>query len=116
RHGGGGVAGGTGIIRTYAGKGTTRGGNFSGPATSASIPDPVGLAVNAGGDLFIADESNLRVRKVRSTNGMISTYAGGGAPFGEGGDATSAYLQPTGLATDPAGNLFIADADSQLVR
>jgi sugar lactone lactonase YvrE len=85
-----------------------------GPATSAMIGPPRGLAVDSAGNLYIADWSNLRIRKV-DTNGIITTVAGSGkstalAPLGDGGPATSAALGgPVGVAVDSAGNLYIAD-------
>jgi uncharacterized protein (TIGR03437 family) len=106
----------SGIITTVAGNGNggTLGG-FSGdggPATSASLAVPSGVAVDASGDLLIADQYNHRIRKVSATSGIITTVAGNGIVgfSGDGGPATSASLgYPLGVAVDAAGNLFIAD-------
>jgi len=100
-----------GIITTVAGNGL--GGisiisGFSGdggPATSASLSEPFGIAVDAPGNLFIADTGNGRIRKV-STNGVITTVAGGGLAFGDVGAATSAFLVPSAVAVDASGSLF----------
>lgn len=98
------------IITTVAG-----GGTFSGegvPATQAALQGPTRIALDAGGNLYIADTTNNRVRKV-APNGVITTLAGAGAPgyAGDGGPATRALLNlPTGLAVDAAGNVYIGDA------
>ena len=87
------------------------------PATSSEV-DPLGLAVDAAGNLFIADNFNELVRKV-DTGGIISTVAGDGffGFSGDGGPATSASLnEPTDVAVDAAGNLYIADNFNERVR
>jgi uncharacterized protein (TIGR03437 family) len=112
----------SGIITTVAGNGPSSPvGGYSGDggvATSASLNFPLGVAVDASGNLFIADYSNQRVRKV-SPSGIITTVAGNGtAAFsGDGGLAASASLSyPQGVAVDAAGNLYIADYDNDRVR
>ena len=108
----------SGIITTVAGDGF---GGFSGdggPATSASLREPFGVALDGAGNLFIADRRNHRIRKV-DTSGIITTVAGiGSFGFsGDGGPATSASLaNPAGVALDAAGNLFIADGSNNRVR
>lgn len=113
----------SGTITTVAGlvTGGTPSGGYSGdngPATSAQLFNPVGIAVDAAGDLFIADSGNYVIRKV-NTNGTITTVAGDGS-LGytpDGGPATSAALaNPTGIAVDAAGDLFIAESWNSLVR
>jgi streptogramin lyase len=96
------------IITTVAGNGLKA---FSGdgePATNASLHGPNGVAVDASGELFIADSENARVRKV-DVDGIISTIAGNGlsTPSGDGGAATNAGLVPRFLAFDPSGTLFV---------
>lgn len=88
-----------------------------GPATDARLNRPSGLAVDTTGAVYIADNNNLRIRRV-DANGRISTFAGGGSSFrGDGGPATSARLSgPLGLAFDTGGNLYIADSIYPLVR
>jgi sugar lactone lactonase YvrE len=97
------------IITTVAG-----GGTFSGegvPATQAALQGPTRVALDAAGNLYIADTTNNRVRKV-APNGVITTFAGAGAPgdAGDGGPATRALLNlPTGVAVDAAGNVYISE-------
>ncbi|MGV3559149.1 NHL domain-containing protein [Larkinella arboricola] len=108
----------TGIITTVAGNGTYGFSGDGGPATSAQLSSPSGVAVDAQGNLFIADASNYRIRKV-ATNGLIYTVAGNGpiGDSGDGGPATSAQLNlPTGVAVDSQGNLFIADMGNRRIR
>jgi len=97
----------TGLISTVAGNGTAGFSGDGGPATSASLNTPRKMAMDAAGNLFIADSNNGRIRRVDATTGVISTFAGGGSA-GMGGLATSALLSgPDSVAVDPAGNLFI---------
>jgi sugar lactone lactonase YvrE len=106
----------TGIITTIAGGGSPTDGLGDGAlATKASLKLPRGLAVDAGGNLFIADNGHFRVRKV-GPDGVITTVAGTGQPgfSGDGGPATEARLDsPINLAIDRAGNLFIGDSWEQ---
>jgi NHL repeat len=94
-------------------------GGDGGPATLAYLNQPLGLAVDQHGDLFIADFGNNRVREVSAATGIITTVAGNGtAGFsGDGGAATKAELnRPEGLAVDSHGNLFIGDAANCRIR
>ncbi|GAB4024554.1 NHL repeat-containing protein [Spirosoma gilvum] len=107
-----------GVIITVAGNGTLGFSGDTGPATSASFNQPAGVVVDGGGNLFIADAINQRVRKV-ATNGIINTVAGNGTTDfgGDNGPATSAALnQPAGLALDGNGNLFVADQLNNRIR
>ena len=99
-----------GIINTVAGNGNKAYSGDDGPATNASLYYPCGAALDAAGNLYIADGFNYRIRKV-DTNGVIATLAGTGSPdySGEGGAATNASLHPSGVTLDAAGNLYIAD-------
>jgi sugar lactone lactonase YvrE len=107
-----------GIITTVAGNGTRGFAGDGGPATSAQLSSPSGVFVDSAGNLFIADSSNNRIRKV-DTNGTITTVAGKGtAGFsGDNGPATSGQLSfPFGAFVDSAGNLFIADSSNNRIR
>jgi hypothetical protein len=109
----------TGATTTVAGGGAA--GSFcgdGGPATLACLSNPAGVAVDAAGNLLIADSYNHRVRKVDAT-GTITTLAGNGSgtSCGDGGPAPSACVaQPLGVALDAAGNLFIAEYSGSRVR
>ncbi len=104
-----------GVIHTIAGTLLPGFSGDGGPAASASVGSPRGLAVDTAGNLYIADFQNLRIRKV-DTNGIITTVAGSGTStalgaLGDGGPATSATLGgPVAVAVDSAGNLYIADS------
>src|ERR1022692_1478906 len=112
-----------GIITTVAGNGTYGYSGDGGAATNAELYRPSGAAVDAIGNLFIADSGNNCIRKV-GINGIITTVAGngygagtGGGYSGDGGAATNAELNyPTGVAVDTTGNLFIAEEGNQRVR
>ncbi len=106
------------IITTVAGNGTKGYSGDGGAATNANLFYPSGVAVDAVGNLYIADVVNNRIRKV-NTSGVISTVAGNGTQgySGDGGEATSASLfQPSGVAVDAAGNIFIADQRNNRIR
>ncbi len=108
----------SGIITTLAGNGSAAYSGDGGPATSAALNRPAGVAVDQQGNVYIADRSNHRIRKV-SPSGTITTVAGTGANSfsGDGGPATSAALNsPEGLFVDTAGNLYIADLNNNRVR
>jgi sugar lactone lactonase YvrE len=107
-----------GIITTVAGKGTSGFSGDGGQATNAAISNPAGVAVDGSGNLFIADYGNQRIRRV-DPSGIITTVAGKGtAGFsGDGNQATNAALyNPSGVAVDAAGNLFIADYNNNRIR
>ena len=110
-----------GTISTVAGNNSI-GGSYSGDlglATNAALWNPSGVTVDASGNLYIADFENNVVRMV-DTNGEINTIAGnydlGGAYSGDGGPAVFAGMnQPSGVALDSAGNLYIADSGDSLI-
>jgi sugar lactone lactonase YvrE len=107
----------TGTLTVVAGNSSAGFSGDGGPATSASLNSPSGVALDAAGNLYIADYNNHRIREV--SRGTIKTVAGNGvAGFsGDGGLATSAKLnQPLGVALDTAGNLYIVDQFNQRIR
>jgi uncharacterized protein (TIGR03437 family) len=107
-----------GIITTAAGRGVFLGDNA--PAAEARLFNPVGVAIDSGGALIVADWRNHRVRKV-SPGGVITTVAGDGrVPSGLTGDGGQAANAPIGspftVAADAAGNVYFADLDNNAVR
>jgi uncharacterized protein (TIGR03437 family) len=107
-----------GIISTVAGTGAPGYSGDGGPATSAMLNYPEGIALDAAGNLYIADRSNSRVRRVTPA-GVISTIAGNGnsAYSGDGVLPTSTAVdQPQGVTVDAAGNLYISETSSSRVR
>ncbi len=109
----------TGKIITVAGNGTAGYSGDNGPANSAELNNPDGVAVDSVGDLFIADGDNSVVREVVKATGDIITVAGNGTAgyTGDYGPATSAELNyPAAVAVDSVGDLFIADGNNHVVR
>lgn len=108
----------SGTITIIAGNGT---GGYAGDlaaATQAELNNPLGLAIDAAGNLYIADSGNHVIR-ILTTDGNINTFAGNGNPGygGDGGPSGPAQLSnPTGLAMDAAGNLYVADSDNGVIR
>lgn len=108
-----------GVIHTVAGTGTPGDSGDGGPATKAELWHPNAVAVNAAGDLFIADTYNEVIREV-NTAGIITTIAGTkwkAGYSGDGGPATQARLSgPSDVQVDAAGDLFIADTGNDVIR
>ena len=108
----------SGIITTFAGTGGFGAyGGDGGPATQAQLNTPADVSVDSQGNVYIADLSNARVRKV-DTSGIITTVAGNGTQSsgGDFGPANQASLDPWGVAVDSAGSLYIADGNSRMRR
>ena len=99
-----------GIITTIAGDGTAGGLGDGGAATAAQLSQPVGLTIDASGNLYVAEHGGHRIRKITPA-GIISTVAGSGVSghTGDGGAATAAKISyPTDVAFDGAGNMYIS--------
>lgn len=113
-----------GYMYTVAGNGTASYSGDGGLANAAKIDFPYSLAVDAAGNIYFPDEGTNHVRRVDAADGIIRTvggYAATVSPFGsaagDGGVATSAYLnKPYGVAVDPLGNLYIADGSNYRIR
>lgn len=109
----------SGVITTIAGCGLHRFSGDGGPARSAALNEPVALALDQRGQLYIADQSNNRVRAVDLESGIIRTVAGTGeaAYGGDGMPATEAAIAgPSGVAVGPDGALYIADTFNGRIR
>ena len=107
----------TGNLTRVAGNGTRGFSGDGGPATGAQLSGPAGLAIDAAGNLYLADANNLRVREV--ANGAIGPIAGSGVQGydGDGSAATDASFNGlAGVAVDRAGNVYVADFFSDVVR
>ncbi|MEO8761249.1 MAG: T9SS type A sorting domain-containing protein [Bacteroidia bacterium] len=108
----------SGIISTFAGNGTTGYTGDGGQATAAALNNPIAIAVDGAGNIYISDDGNNVIRKI-DASGIITTVVGTGvAGFsGDGGQATAAQLNSqNGIAFDAAGNLYIADGSNNRIR
>jgi sugar lactone lactonase YvrE len=112
----------SGVITAVAGGGISAGADGlgdQGPAIEARLNNPCGVAVDASGNLYIADAGNNLVRFVNAASGVISVIAGDGYPGynGDLGPAVNAELRnPTGVEVDAAGNIYIADSGNNAIR
>jgi hypothetical protein len=105
-------------ISTFAGNGTAGYSGDGGQATQAELNRVVGLASDAAGNIYLADQNNYRVRKV-NTNGVITTFAGTGVAgySGDGGLATLAQLSgPLGVCVAPSGGIYVTDEGNGRIR
>ena len=107
----------SGIITTVAGTGLPGYSGDRGKATQAQLNAPLDVAVDANNNIYIADNGNAVVRRI-SPDGIINTIAGNGVPLyaGDGGSALAAQIDPTALAVDNKGNLYIGDGENCRVR
>ncbi len=112
----------TGIITTVAGNGTFGYSGDGAPASAAALAAPTSVALDAQGNLYIADFGNGRIREVDAVSGVITTLAGGGSNpgndgLGDGAPAIGAsFSGPIAVALDTLGNVYIADAFNNRVR
>ena len=107
------------VMSTAAGSGVFGFQGTGGPATSAEFGFPAGVAFDSAGNMYIADTNDLVVWMVAANTGLITVVAGNGTAgySGDGSLATNAQLNyPYGIASDPAGNLYIADFNNHVVR
>ena len=107
-----------GVIDTFAGTGTIGFAGDGGPAKEARLNRPYDVAADAWGYVYVADRNNHRIRRI-APDGTISTIAGTGVAgySGDGGPATAAQLrQPSGVAVDASGYVYVADTQNHRVR
>jgi hypothetical protein len=109
----------TGIITKFAGNDTAGYAGDGDFAILARLDSPYAVAADRKGNVYISDIKNNVIRKV-DPSGVISTYAGIASTFGHSGDGGPANVallnRPAGIAVDTLGNLFIADADNDVIR
>ncbi|MCS7074730.1 MAG: hypothetical protein NZ108_09710, partial [Bacteroidia bacterium] len=102
------------LVGTLCGNGIA--GYKDGPGTLARFYNPNGICVDKAGNVYVSDMSNHRIRKITPT-GTVSTYAGSGVPGHKDGPAeTAQFSNPTGLAIDNEGNIYVADNQNHCVR
>jgi sugar lactone lactonase YvrE len=103
-----------GAVSTIAGNGAP--GFRDGSGANAQFTDPSGIAVDAGGNVYVADQGNNRIRKITPA-GFVTTLAGSGSQGLQDGIAGAArFSAPTGLAVDASGNVFVADSNNNRIR
>jgi formylglycine-generating enzyme required for sulfatase activity len=104
----------SGHVTTLAGSGNA---SFAdGQGTEASFNAPSGVAVDASGNVYVADRSNHRIRKI-SSSGNVTTLAGSGSPgFADGQGGAAIFNFPRGVAVDADGNVYVSDRDNQRIR
>lgn len=103
-----------GLVSTFAGSGVA--GFADGTGLSAKFNRPIGIAVNAAGDLYIAEEINNRIRKITSL-GVVTTLAGDGTIGStDGAGSTAQFNSPYGIAVDATGNVFVSERTGMRIR
>ncbi|HTE01422.1 MAG TPA: NHL repeat-containing protein [Mucilaginibacter sp.] len=103
-----------GTVSTLAGNGIA--GSANGTGAAASFNSPFGIAVDATGNIYVADSGNNLIRKVTPA-GVVSTFAGNGKKgAGNAGGTSASFNTPSGVAVDAAGNVFVSDENNNLIR
>ncbi|HEY1214306.1 MAG TPA: NHL repeat-containing protein, partial [Bryobacteraceae bacterium] len=102
-----------GVVSTLAGTGVP--GFKDGPGDSAQFYNPRGIATDAQGNIYLADFSNNRIRKITPA-GVVSTFAGGVFGYSDGPALSARFLEPAGITQDAQGNFFVADTYNNRIR
>jgi sugar lactone lactonase YvrE len=88
----------------------------NGTRTAAKFNRPSGLAIDASGNLYVADTDNHRIRKIVISTGQVTTLAGWGQGYADGTGTLARFNRPSGVAVDASGNLYVADTDNNSIR
>jgi len=103
----------SGVVSTLAGTGVA--GYSDGPGATAKFRNPMGIAVDKGGNVYVADEANHRIRKI-TPGGMVSTFAGSTAGFADGTGAAAQFNYPRGIVVTDNGTLYVSDFNNDRIR
>ena len=105
----------TGAVSTLAGN-VLVSGNLNGTGTAARFGAPSGVACDASGNVYVADQGNHRIRRIVAATGVVSTLAGSTQGFADGTGSAAQFNTPTGVACDASGNVYVADQYNQRIR
>jgi sugar lactone lactonase YvrE len=104
-----------GVVTTLAGSDSS--GSTDGTGTAATFTDPVGIAADASGNVYVADSGNSEIRKITSA-GVVTTLAGKAGTLGstDGAGTAASFTSPEGVAVDTSGNVYVADSGDNKIR
>jgi sugar lactone lactonase YvrE len=105
----------TGVVTTLAGSLSNSNGSIDGTGTNSQFSNPTGVAVDSAGNVYVADQSNQRIRKITST-GVVTTLVGSSSGSADGTGTNATFSGPTGVAVDSVGNVYVADQINHRIR
>jgi len=103
-----------GVVATLAGSG--RPGDRDGQGATAELKQPMGVALDAAGTLFVTDTANSRVKRITPDGGVTTIAGTGGSGFADGGALDARFAEPEGIAVDASGTVLIADTGNNRIR